>query len=74
MRLLGLRRWVKGVDNRPHLTAGYGGVVDEKEEGKGKEKGQCVRLCSGSAQACSRSAQVKAAAAHVQRLKRNQRG
>jgi hypothetical protein len=61
MRLLGLRRWVKGVDNRLHLTAGYGGVVDVKEEGKGKEKRQCVRLCSGSAQACSRSAQAKAA-------------
>ena len=35
-----------------------------------------LRLCSGSAQAapvCSPSAQVKAAVAHVRRLKRNQR-
>jgi hypothetical protein len=30
-----------------------------------------LRLCSGSAQFCSPSAQVKAAAAHVWRLKRN---
>jgi hypothetical protein len=29
--------------------------------------------CSGSAQECSPSAQVKAAAAHVQTLKKNQR-
>jgi hypothetical protein len=32
-----------------------------------------LRLCSGSAPACSPSAQVKAAVAHVRRLKRNQR-
>lgn len=32
-----------------------------------------LKLCSGFAQACSLSAQVKAAAAHVQTLKRNQR-
>ncbi|KAF8856312.1 hypothetical protein BDZ45DRAFT_675645 [Acephala macrosclerotiorum] len=40
-----------------------------------------LRLCSGSdqvrspsAQVCSPSTQIKAAAAHVRRVKRNQRG
>lgn len=49
LRLLGLPRGGKGIKNRPHLTAGNGGVVDLKEEGKRKEKEQFVWLCSGAA-------------------------
>jgi hypothetical protein len=48
----------------PHYSA-------QANLGRAQDAQALPRLCPGSAQACSPSAQVKAAAAQVRRLKRN---
>jgi hypothetical protein len=61
---------VAGAHRRPKWVPHYRAQADSKcaEDAQAR-----LRLGSGSAQACSPSAQVKAAVTHVRRLKRNQR-
>jgi hypothetical protein len=61
---------VAGAHRRPKWVPHYGAQTDS---GRTRDVQALLRLCSGSDQVRSPSAQVKAAAAHAQRLQRNQR-